>query len=96
MQAVRIHAHGGPEVLQVEDIARPKPGPGEVLARVLAVSVNHLDLFVRRGMPGVTIDARFGWPVKTKAVWRKGKKVEERLPQTEPWVAMPSSVAAWS
>ena len=55
MQAVRIHAHGGPEVLQVEDIPRPSPGPGEVLARVLAISLNHLDLFVRRGMPGVSV-----------------------------------------
>ncbi len=43
--------------------------------------------------PGATISARFGWPVKTKSVWKKGKKVEERLPQKEPWVALPTSVA---
>ena len=55
MQVARIHAHGGPEVITVEDIARPEPGPGEVLVRVLAVSINHLDLWVRRGMPGVKI-----------------------------------------
>jgi len=55
MQAVHITAHGGPEVLEVVDIPRPVPGPGQVLLRVLAASVNHLDLWVRRGMPGVTI-----------------------------------------
>ena len=55
MKAARIHAHGGPEVLVVEDVERPSPGRGEVLARVLAVSVNHLDLWVRRGMPGFPI-----------------------------------------
>lgn len=55
MQAVRIHQHGGPEVLQVEEIATPRPGPGEALVRVLGVSVNQLDLWVRRGMPGVRI-----------------------------------------
>ena len=55
MQAVRIHAHGGPEVLSLDQIERPEPGPGEVLVRVTAVSVNHLDLWVRRGMPGVKI-----------------------------------------
>ena len=55
MQVGRIHEHGGPEVLRVEDAARPEPGPGEVLVRVLAVSINHLDLWVRRGMPGVKI-----------------------------------------
>ncbi len=55
MKAARIHAHGGPEVLTVEDVPRPEPGPGEVLVRVLAVSVNHLDLWVRRGMPGFPV-----------------------------------------
>jgi NADPH:quinone reductase-like Zn-dependent oxidoreductase len=55
MKAVRIHAHGGPEVLRHEDVPRPEPGPGEVLLRVLAVSVNHLDLWVRRGMPGFPV-----------------------------------------
>ena len=55
MQAARIHRHGGPEVLQVEDVAAPTPKAGEALVRVLGVSLNHLDLWVRRGMPGVTI-----------------------------------------
>lgn len=55
MQALRIHEHGGPEVLCLDDVPVPEPGPGEVLVRVLAVSVNHLDLWVRRGMPGVEI-----------------------------------------
>jgi NADPH2:quinone reductase len=55
MQAVLIRSHGDPSVLEVADVPRPKPGPGEVLARVLAVSLNHLDLFVRRGMPGFKV-----------------------------------------
>ncbi|MBL8897184.1 MAG: zinc-binding dehydrogenase [Planctomycetes bacterium] len=52
MKAVRIHAHGGPEVLRYEDAPAPEPGAGEVLVRMRAVSVNHLDLWVRKGMPG--------------------------------------------
>ncbi len=55
MQAARIHEHGDPSVLRVEDVPAPEPGPGEALVRVLAVSLNHLDLWVRRGMPGVEI-----------------------------------------
>jgi NADPH:quinone reductase-like Zn-dependent oxidoreductase len=55
MQAVRIHAHGDPSVLRVEQIPAPAPKPGEVLVRMLAVSLNHLDLWVRRGMPGQPI-----------------------------------------
>lgn len=48
MRAVVFHAHGGPEVLRIADVPRPVPGPGEVLLRVRAVSVNRtLDCEVR-------------------------------------------------
>jgi NADPH:quinone reductase-like Zn-dependent oxidoreductase len=55
MKAVHVTAHGPPEVLQLADVPDPVAGPGEVLVRVRGVSVNHLDLWVRRGMPGVEI-----------------------------------------
>lgn len=55
MQALRIHEHGDPSVLRVDDVPAPEPKAGEVLVRVLGVSINHLDLWVRRGMPGVKI-----------------------------------------
>ena len=56
MKAVRIHGHGGPEVLSVDDVDEPVAGPGQVLVRVLGVSINHLDLWVRRGMPGFPVE----------------------------------------
>ena len=49
MKAVRIHSYGGPEVLSYEDTDRPTPGPGEVLIRVHATSVNPFDIAVRNG-----------------------------------------------
>ncbi len=52
MKAVVIRAHGGPEVLKIEEVPDPVPGPGEVVVRVRAVALNHLDLWVRRGLPG--------------------------------------------
>jgi NADPH:quinone reductase-like Zn-dependent oxidoreductase len=55
VKALRIHAHGGPEVLRVDDVPVPEPRAGEVLVKVLAASINHLDLWVRRGMPGFAI-----------------------------------------
>jgi len=55
MQALRLHAHGDPSVLQIDDIPTPKLEAGQVLVKVLGASINHLDLWVRRGMPGVTI-----------------------------------------
>ncbi|MBI5365337.1 MAG: zinc-binding dehydrogenase [Planctomycetes bacterium] len=56
MQAVQIFQHGDPSVLQVVDVPRPVPKAGEVLARVLGVSLNHLDLWTRRGMPGFKVE----------------------------------------
>jgi NADPH:quinone reductase-like Zn-dependent oxidoreductase len=53
MKAVRIHEDGGPEVLRYEDAPDPEPGPGEVLVELRAASLNHLDLWIRKGLPSV-------------------------------------------
>jgi NADPH:quinone reductase-like Zn-dependent oxidoreductase len=53
MKAIRIHEDGGPEVLRYEDAPDPDPGPGEVLVRLRAASLNHLDLWIRKGLPSV-------------------------------------------
>ncbi len=53
MKAIRIHEDGGPEVLRYEDAPDPSPGPGEVLVQLRAASLNHLDLWVRQGLPSV-------------------------------------------
>ena len=63
MKAVIIREHGGPEVLELVDVDRPVPTSGEVLVRVRAVALNHLDLWVRRGIPG----APFHLPMTTGA-----------------------------
>ncbi len=55
MKAIRIHEHGGPEVLRYEEVEAPRPGPHEVLIRVRACALNRLDLFVRQGIPGQKI-----------------------------------------
>jgi zinc-binding alcohol dehydrogenase/oxidoreductase len=53
MKAVRIHEDGGPEVLRYEDVPDPLPGDGEVLVELRAASLNHLDLWLRQGLPSV-------------------------------------------
>jgi len=53
MKAIVIPRHGGPEVLELRDVPRPEPGPGEVLVRVRACALNHLDLWSRGGIPGI-------------------------------------------
>jgi NADPH:quinone reductase-like Zn-dependent oxidoreductase len=53
LKAIRIHEDGGPEVLRYEDAPDPVPGEGEVLVELRAASLNHLDLWVRKGLPSV-------------------------------------------
>ena len=53
MKAIVIHEDGGPEVLRYEDVPDPVAGPGEVLISLRAASLNHLDLWVRKGLPSV-------------------------------------------
>ena len=53
MLAARIHEDGGPEVLRVEEVPDPVAGPGQVLVRLRAASLNHLDVWVRKGLPSV-------------------------------------------
>ncbi|MDV3243803.1 MAG: zinc-binding dehydrogenase [Nitrososphaerales archaeon] len=55
MKAVRFHRHGGPEVLQYEEAPDPRPNSDEVLVRVRACALNHLDIWGRSGLPGVEI-----------------------------------------
>ena len=55
MKVVRFHEHGGLEVLRHEEIPDPEPGPGDVLVRGRACALNHLDLWQRRGIPGVPL-----------------------------------------
>ncbi len=52
MKAVRFHEHGGAEVLRYEEVPEPVVPPGEVLVRVRACAMNHLDLWLRAGIPG--------------------------------------------
>jgi NADPH:quinone reductase-like Zn-dependent oxidoreductase len=54
MKAVVVRAHGTPDSLQITEVPPPVPSAGEALIRVRAVALNHLDVWVRRGVPGHT------------------------------------------
>ena len=49
MRAIRVHQTGGPELLQLEEIDLPQPGPGEVRVMIRAVGVNFIDIYNRKG-----------------------------------------------
>jgi len=56
MEAAYFREHGGPEVLEVGELPDPEAGRGQVVVEVEAVALNHLDLWVRRGMPGLELE----------------------------------------
>jgi NADPH:quinone reductase-like Zn-dependent oxidoreductase len=65
MKAIRLHEHGGPEVLRYEEVPVPRPQPDEVLVRVHAAGINPPDWYVRGGMttmPGETTPT-FAFPM---------------------------------
>jgi NADPH:quinone reductase-like Zn-dependent oxidoreductase len=53
VKAVRIHEDGGPDVLSYEDVPDPEPEAGDVLVSLRAAGLNHLDIWIRKGLPSV-------------------------------------------
>src|SRR5437870_3090917 len=68
MKAVRIHEFGGPEVLRYEDVPDPKPRNDQVMVRVRACALNHLDIWVRKGLPGVSLPHTLGSDIAREIV----------------------------
>jgi NADPH:quinone reductase-like Zn-dependent oxidoreductase len=83
MKAVRLHEFGGPEVLRYEDVSDPKPRKDQVLVRVRACSLNHLDIWVRKGLPGVNLPHILGSDIAGEIVeigdYVRGFKAGQRV-----------------
>ncbi len=77
MKAAIFHETGGPEVVRIEQVEDPEPGPGEVRLRVAASAMNHLDLWVRRGLPIETTMPHIGGSDVAGTVESLGEGVDE-------------------
>src|SRR4029079_7378537 len=60
MQAIRIHEHGGPEVMRLEELPTPEVTAGQVLVRVEAAGVNYIDTYQRSGQYKVQLPCTLG------------------------------------
>ncbi|MBK5108920.1 MAG: zinc-binding dehydrogenase [Anaerolineales bacterium] len=56
MNAILFHQHGNIKVLEYRDFPTPQPDPGQVLVRLQAAALNHLDIWVRKGWPGLKLE----------------------------------------
>jgi len=83
MKAIRIHEFGGPEVLRYEDAPDPQLRKDQVLVRVHACAMNHLDLWVRKGLPGVKLPHILGSDIAGEIVevgeYITGMRVGQRV-----------------
>ena len=83
MKAVRIHEFGGPEVLRYEDVPNPVLRKDHVLVRVRACALNHLDLWIRKGLPGVPLPHILGSDIAGEIVeigeYVKGFRAGQRV-----------------
>src|SRR5687768_5777575 len=86
MRAVVLHSHGGPEVLTIEDVADPVPGPDEVLVDIAATALNRADLLQRMGLypdprgatpeiPGMEFSGTVAAVGARARMWRVGDRV---------------------
>ena len=60
MRAIRVHQHGGPEAMALDDVATPTPGPGQALVRLHTAGVNFIDVYFRTGLYKADLPAGLG------------------------------------
>lgn len=76
MKAIRFHAHGAADVLRLEDAPDPELSPGEVLVRVRACALNHLDIWNRRGVARITLPHILGADVAGEVASSSDKELQ--------------------
>jgi NADPH2:quinone reductase len=93
MKAIRVHRTGGPEVLGLEEVPTPRPGPGQALVRVEAAGVNFVDVYMRSGAYGAELPMTPG-SEGAGAIEALGEGVTElAVGQRVAWAAVPGSYA---
>ena len=93
MRAIRPSHTGGPEVLEVQDVPTPSPGPSEALVRVEAAGVNYIDVYHRTGLYSLPLPLPMGL-AGAGTVDRLGDGVRDlRVGQRVAWASVPGSYA---
>lgn len=96
MQAVRLHATGGPDALVVERIPVPQPGAGEVLVRVEAAGLNFIDVYKRTGLYKLSLPATLGEEGAGTVVTLGAGVTEVRAGDRVAWAMVPGAYAEYA
>jgi NADPH2:quinone reductase len=95
MKAIRIHTHGGPEALKLEETPIPEPGSGQALVRVIAAGVNFIDVYQRTGLYKIALPYTCG--VEGAGIVEKtGPEVELKPGSRVAWVSQPGACAEFA
>ena len=93
MKAIRIHTPGGPEVLKLDDVPEPAPGPGQALVKLAAAGVNFIDVYFRTGMYKAPLPLTLGLE-GAGVVTAVGTGVTDvKIGDTVAWTGVPGSYA---
>jgi NADPH:quinone reductase len=95
MKAIRFHAHGGPEVLQLEEIPVPEPGTGQALVRVVAAGVNFIDVYQRTGLYKTALPFTCGME-GAGIVEKTGPEVDITPGRRVAWILHPGAFAEFA
>jgi len=96
MKAIRIHQHGGPEVLSYEEIAVPEPGAGEAQVQIAASGINYIDIYHRSGLYPLVLPCTLGVEA-AGVVTALGAGVDDlRVGDQVGYVASPSAYAEYA
>jgi NADPH2:quinone reductase len=95
MKAIRIHTNGGPEVLKLEEIPIPEPGPDQALVRVVSAGVNFIDVYQRTGLYKVALPYTGG--VEGAGILEKvGPEADLRPGARVAWMLSPGACAEYA
>jgi NADPH:quinone reductase len=95
MKAIRFHSHGGPEVLQLEEVPTPEPGARQALIRVVAAGINFIDVYQRTGLYKISLPYTCGVE-GSGIVERVGPEVDIKPGTRIAWVSHPGACAEYA
>jgi len=93
MRAIRVHTTGGPEVMQLDDVATPEPGAGEALIEVAAIGLNYIDVYFRTGLYKAPLPLTLGLEAAGTVRAIGGGVTEVAVGDRVAWVGVPGAYA---